>query len=170
MRTRLTGTRRRRWRGFTLVEVMLVTSMMMTILATFAVGIRAGHAATEEMQRRSVLTVMSGDLMDRLYQINFGTVADPDASEEQLTELFDDDDVLGSISLSSMRVAPGVPGHSFQLANFEYGGNWEVRVTGDLNNDGDEDDSLEGREDLMRIDILYNGSLVLETIRTAPLS
>ena len=61
-------------------------------------------------------------------------------------------------------------GHSFQLVDFPYEGLWEVRITGDLNNDGDEDDEREGRGDLLRIDILYNGVLILETMRTAPLT
>lgn len=156
-------------RGFSLLEVMLVTSMMMTVVATVAVGIRSGHAANEEIRRRAVLTAFSGELMDRLFRIDFGLPDDPDPTGAQLEELLDDDDVLGSITLSMLVKDPGEKGYTLQLTNFPYTGHWEIRVTQDLNNDGDVMDAREGRDDLYRIDILYSGILILETMRSAPL-
>ena len=129
--------RRIRQGGFTALEVMLVTSMMMTVLATVTVGVRAGNNANEELRRKSVLTAMSSDLMERLFAINFGQVTDPPATPEQLSELFDDDDFLGNVTLSSLRVNPGEEGFRFQFANFPYNGIWEVQVTSDVNGDGD---------------------------------
>ena len=152
--------------GFTVLEVMLVTSMMMTVLATVTVGIRAGNTANEELRRKSVLTAMSGDLMDRLFAINFGRDGDLPATPEQLNELFDDDDFLGDVTLSSLRVAPGIEGVSFQFANFPYNGIWEVQVTADLNADGDEEDTREGRDDLFRLNIFYDDVLILECMRS----
>jgi len=153
-------------RGFTVLEVMLVSSMMMAVLATVTVGIRAGHSANEELRRKAVLTAMSSDLMDRLFSINFGTTADPEPTPDQLNELFDDDDFLGDISLSSMRILPGEEGYFFVFANFPYNGTWEVQVTADLNGDGDQDDEREGLDDLFRINLFYDGVLILESMRS----
>ncbi len=153
--------------GFTVLEVMLVTSMMMTVLATVSVGIRAGNSANEELRRRSVLTAMSSDLMDRLFSIRFGEPGDGEATAAQLSELFDDDDLLGNITLSGMRKPPGVPGYTFQFANFPYDGTWEVRVNADLNGDGDEDDAADGQGGLFRINLYYDGVLILESMRTS---
>jgi hypothetical protein len=43
-----------------------------------------------------------------------------------------------------------------------------VRVDADLNGDGDEIDEREARADLLRINILHDGELVLESMRCAP--
>lgn len=161
--------RHRRAGGFSLIEVLLVTSMMMTVVATVAVGMRSGYTANEEINRRAVLTSLSGELMDRLFRIDFGQPGGVAPSGDQLTELFDDDDSFGTATLCQLAVAPGGPGYLFQLENFPYNGTWEVRVTSDLNNDGDDGDPHEGRPDLYRIDILYDGLLVLETMRSAPI-
>jgi type II secretory pathway pseudopilin PulG len=161
--------RRRNQGGFSLLEVMLVTSMLMTVVATIAVGVRSGHAANDEMRRRASLTALSTELIDRLFRIAFGQPSDPQPpTNEQLGELFDDDDELGDATLSMLVVNPGGPGYSFQLANFPYAGTWEVRVTQDLNSDGDQVDLQEGRDDIVRIDLLYDGVLILETMRAMP--
>ena len=156
-------------RGFTVLEVMIITSMMMTVLATVTVGLKAGHTAKEEMRRRDLLTVMSSDIMDRLFQVPFGNPGDEPPSPAELSELFDDDDFLGPVTLSGLRVPAGMPGFTFELANFPYNGTWEVRVAADLNADGDEEDENEGRDDLFRVNILYDGVLILETMRSEPI-
>lgn len=161
--------RRRRFaRGFSMLEVLLVASMMMTVLTTVGVGLRSGHASKREMERRAQLTLVAGELLDRLFRIGYGNADDAGASGAQLTELFDGDSELGTATLTSLRVAAGSEGHSFALDAFPWGGLFEVRVDADLNGDGDEDDEREGRPDLLRINILWNGGVVLESLRCAP--
>jgi len=158
--------KRNRCGGFSLVEVMIVTAMMATVLTTIGVGLRSGHAANREMQRRSQLTLVCGEVMDRLCRIPFGAITDAAATAAQLNELFDDDDDLGTATLCSLRVPAGNPGFSFDLDNFPFGGSFEVRVDDDLNGDGDTNDTFEGRDDLLRIQILHDGIPILESMRS----
>jgi len=154
--------------GFSLVECMVTFTLLVGILSAVVTGIRSGHEAAEEIRRRREVTLQASDFLDRMTRINYGAAADPAPAGAALTELFDDDDVLGGITLVSMRHAPGAAGYSFQMANFRYGGTWEVRVTADLNGDGDEADDAEGLTQILRVDILYAGRAVLTTLRAAP--
>lgn len=160
--------RRRLQRGSSLVETMLVASLMATVLTTIGIGLRAGHSSRREMQRKVALTAVASELLDRLERIPFGNDGDAGASGGQLDELFDGDTDLGSATLISLRGAPGAEGPSFALQDFPWGGMFEVRVDADLNGDGDEDDDREGRPDLLRINILWDGKLLIESIRAAP--
>ncbi len=161
---------RRRQRGFSLLEVMLVSSMMCTVLTTIGVGMRAGHASKREMERRAQLTIVAGELLDRLFRISYGTSTPSAASNAQLTELFDADSDLGTATLGGLRTAAGATGYQFEIDDFPWGGRFEVRVDADLNGDGDESDAREGRADLLRINILWDGTLILESLRSAPWS
>ncbi|MBL8843334.1 MAG: hypothetical protein JNL90_17570 [Planctomycetes bacterium] len=166
----LRGARRRRQGGFSLLEVMLVSSMMMTVLTTIGVGLRAGHASKREMERRAQLTVVAGELLDRLFRISYGSAGDASASNSQLTELFDADADLGTATVSSLRTAAGSTGYQFEIDDFPWGGQFEVRIDADLNGDGDESDEREGRADLLRLNVLWDGILILESVRCAPWS
>ncbi len=147
---------------------MLVSSMLMTVLTTIGVGLRTGHDANRAMQRRAQLTVVCSELLDRLFRLDFGQSGAASVTAAQLDELFDDDDDLGSGTLSSLRIQPGSRGFQFTIAEFPWGGTFEVRVDSDLNGDGDEADDREGRADLLRINVLCDGVLVLESLRCAP--
>ena len=160
--------RRGRKGGFSLIEVMLVASMMMTVLTTIGVGLRAGHESRRELERRAQLTLVASEMLDRLFRIGFGTQGEAAANADQLDELFDGDEALGSATLASLRVPSGTVGHVFEIADFPWGGQFQVRVDADLNGDGDETDAREGRPDLLRINILWNGVLLLESVRAAP--
>ena len=159
---------RRRQGGFSLIEVMLVASMLMTVLTTIGVGLKSGHDANRELQRRAQLTLVCSELLDRLFRLDFGQQGGASATPAQLTELFDADSELGTATLSSLRTPAGQPGFQFELADFPWGGKFEVRVDADLNGDGDETDTREGRADLLRINVLWDGVLILESMRCAP--
>ncbi len=160
----------RRQRGFTLLEVMLVSAMMMTVLTTIGVGLRSGHASKREIERRAQLTIVAGELLDRLFRISYGTASDASATNGQLTELFDGDSDLGTATVSSLRTPAGTIGYQFEIDEFPWGGRFEVRVDADLNGDGDEADAREGRADLLRMNVMWDGILILESVRCAPWS
>lgn len=161
-------TARPRQRGTSLIEVMMVTAMMMTVLTTVGVGLRSAHQSRREMERRAQMTAVASELADRLFRIPFGAQGAATATPAQLDELFDDDDELGSATLTGLRTAVGSQPFSFSFAGFPWGGQFEVRVDSDLNGDGDAADVLEGRADVLRINISWNGVLLLESTRCAP--
>jgi prepilin-type N-terminal cleavage/methylation domain-containing protein len=160
-------------RGFTLLEMMLVTVLMVVIFSTLALGLRAGHGANREIERKTAETLVADDLVDRLFRIDFGQATDGAASAGQLTALFDDDEDLGTVTLTNLRVFSGATGFRFELANFPWAGEFEVRVHGDLNGDGDESDANEGSTEICRIDVAFvradgTEERVLECIRARP--
>jgi hypothetical protein len=154
--------------GFTLIEMTLVGALMVAIFSTFVLGLRAGHAANREIERSNAITLVADDIMDRLFRINYGQVTDGAASAAQLTALFDDNEDLGTASLMSLKVFAGAVGYQFKLGNFPWPGTFEVRVTADLNGDGDELDANEGTANILRIDILFDGKRYLSAMRARP--
>jgi prepilin-type N-terminal cleavage/methylation domain-containing protein len=159
--------------GFTLLEMMLVSVLMVVVFSTLAIGLRAGHLANQEIERRTAQTLVADDLIDRLFRIDFGQPTDGAASGSQLTTLFDDDEVLGNVTLSNLLVFSGATGFQFELANFPWPGAFEVSVHADLNGDGDLLDANEGTSEVYRIDIAFvrpdgTEERVLECIRARP--
>ena len=158
--------RAKREKGFTLIEVLVVGAMLAGVLGAVTMGIQACHRATEEMERKAVVTRAAASMMDRLFQVEFGNGSDGPPTSEQLTELFDEDDDYGSTTLTTLILDPQQQGYQFTLAEFPYNGIWEVRVGADLDLDGTESGEWEGRDDLVRVDIYYGGVLVLSSMRT----
>lgn len=153
--------------GFTLLE--LTVSLLLASLLLYAVhtslqtSIR-GRRAAEQNHRTFQIAL---DLLDRLREIPFGSPTDPAPTSLQLTELFDDDNVTGTITLSQLRVAPTAPGYSFDVAANNVVGTFEVHVSDDLDGDGANTGPREGRPDLFRLAILFNGRLQIATLRAA---
>lgn len=167
--------RRRSVAGFTLLEMMLVTSLMAAVFSALALGIKSGHSANAEIERRTSVTLVAEDIMDRLFRINYGLDTDGAATANQLSELFDDTEALGTATVNSLRIDQGSEGYMFTLANFPWPGEFEVRVTADLNGDGDELDMAEGTDAIFRIDINFihaDGHVerVMECMRARPIS
>ena len=159
--------------GFTLIEMTLVLAMLVAIFSALAVGVRSGHAANAEIERRVALTLMADDLMDRLFRIDFGQASDGAASASQLSALFDDDDDLGTCTLTNLRVFSGAAGYQFQLADFAHPGIFEVLVSTDLNGDGDEFDANENTSEVFRLDVNFlrpdgKTERVMECVRARP--
>lgn len=159
--------------GFTLIEMTITITLMVTIFSALAIGVRAGHVANAEIERRVALALQADDVMDRLFRIDFGQATDGAATAAQLSALFDDDEDLGTCTLTNLRVYSGAKGYKFSLANFPYPGQFEVRVSSDLNGDGDELDANEGGTDVFRIDVNFvdaagKSERIMECIRTRP--
>lgn len=165
--------RRRSVAGFTLLEMMLVTSLMVAVFSALALGVRSGYAANEQIERRTALTIVADDLMDRLFRIDYGQDTDGAASATDLSELFDDTETLGAATLQALHVYAGSAGYQFELANFPWAGQFDITVTADLNDDGDETDPNEGTTNVFRININFvrpDGTVdrVLECMRAKP--
>ena len=159
--------------GFTLLEMMLVTSLMVAVFSALALGVRAGHTANAEIERRTALTIVADDLMDRLFRIDYGQDTDGAASAAELSELFDDTEAFGTATLQSLNAFAGSAGYQFELANFPWPGQFDITVTSDLNNDGDETDANEGTTNVFRINISFvrpDGRVerILECMRSRP--
>lgn len=169
-----TRARKRNVAGFTLLEMTLVMTLMVAVFSALALGIKAGHAANAEIERRTAVTLVADDLMDRLFRINYGLDTDGAATAAQLSELFDDTEALGTATLTSLRVFQGADGYTFNLANFPWAGEFEVRVSADLNGDGDEGDAAEGTSAIFRLDVNFNFTdghveRVMECMRARPI-
>jgi Tfp pilus assembly protein PilV len=153
--------------GFTLVEVCI--SLLVGAILVFSV-----HSLTHfTMQNRSSIrgdgqvALLAADYMDRLLRIPFGSDADLPASSAQLTELFNDDHVLGSATLRSLQVPPKETGHSFQVAIHGRPVDMVVRVTNDLDTNGTVTGFREGRNDFLKIEVFAQNRLVVDSLRAA---
>ena len=151
------------------MEVLIATAMAVILLGAVVTGIKACHDSAATIKRNRALNLAATELMQLVFRLDYGNAGDPAPTAGQLAALLDMDDLLGTATLSSLRVPAGQPGFIFQIATIPYAGNWELRVSADLNVDGDELDVDEGSPDLLRIDILFAGSIVLESFRGEPL-
>jgi hypothetical protein len=135
------------------------------------------HASTQSSittrrsaEREYQIHLVATEFLSRLRRIPFGSPTDPTASPDQLTELFDDDDDLGSITLSQLVHSPLESGYSFTMVTPSFSGTWQVRVVRDLNGDGDLDDARESRNDIVRVALRLNDRRIMNTLRAAEAS
>jgi len=153
--------------GFTLVEtvitMVLAVMMLYGLHATLNTSIKGRKAA----QKLSVAHAHAMDFLNRLRQITFGQAGDPAPTSSQLDELFNDDQNLGNITLHQLVVAPSAPGYTFDMHQGGTNGTWRVKVSRDLNHNGVIDGLREGREDLLGIEIWFNGKLMAASMRAA---
>ena len=153
--------------GMTLIEVtfaMVMTALAMVALhSTLSASVEGREAASDSQQVHS----LGLELLERIKELPFGSASESPATPGALTELFDDDQDLGSASLSQLVVAADQTGHVFGVAANGVTGTWEVRVTRDLDGNGAIDGPRDGRDDLVRIEILFDGRPMFETFRAA---
>ena len=146
---------------------------MVAVFTALALGVRSGHTANAEIERRTALTIVADDIMDRLFRIDYGQSTDGAASAAELSELFDDTEAFGTATLESLHAYSGSTGYQFELANFPWPGQFQVIVTSDLNGDGDELDANEGTDNVFRINIDFlrpdgRTERILECMRAKP--
>ena len=151
--------------GFSLIEAVVATAVALTVVSTVAVAMKASHDATRVMQQQETEAQTAHRIIDVLFRIPVGEPSDAPASAAERTELFDGDDVLGTATLYSLRHAPTAEGHRFQFADFPLTGEWEVRITADLDGNGDTAGPDEVFDDLLRIDVSFDGRVVLQSAR-----
>jgi hypothetical protein len=81
--------------------------MVMGLLVILSLGVAAGtltgHQATSAQGRRSLVDEHAQDFLERCFAIPFGSTANGPANGAQLSELFDEDALLGTATLHGLR-------------------------------------------------------------------
>lgn len=153
-------------RGFTLLEVTMTAGFLVVSLLSVGLAVQTGLASTREQRERQLLKMHSQVYVDRVMALNFGQTGDPVPSAPQLDELFDDDADPGSVTLTSLARAPAADGcWKFTLRDFPLNGEWSVRVTPDLDADGQVAGSMETSGSFLRITVAFNDVPMLSTVR-----
>ena len=156
-------------RGFSLVEVGTAMALMAIMLYGLHATMYSAVKGRGTVKQADRVGAIANDFVDRLEALPFGT-SNGGASSTALAELFDDDQDLGTLTLRQIRVDADDPGHWFDATINGVTGRWRIKVSGDMNNDGDETDVAwrEGRNDLLAIIIWFDDRIVLRTTRSAP--
>jgi hypothetical protein len=153
---------RRTEAGFTLIEMAASLALAMVMLIALHNTLRSSVSARKDAELQHRIDTMAANLLMRLREINFGKTTDPAPTTAALDELFDDDEDYGSITLMQLR-----PNVTFTTSGAGMVGTWRVSVSDDLNGDGDTADPREGRPDLVRVVISFNGIQQYATLRSA---
>jgi prepilin-type N-terminal cleavage/methylation domain-containing protein len=156
-------------RGFSLVEVVLATAILAVVAMSLVSGSAASHSSQRTLDRQTLIAARGESYLERLMSVPFGSPAEDPASSAELSEIFDEDDILGTITLHKLRAfgpaqfttpASGMPG------------TWRIIVSNDLDGDGDVDEGdetqAEGRSDVLRIAVIHEGRLVTHVTRFDP--
>lgn len=153
--------------GFSLIDVCVTLFVCVVVIFALHSGTRTAMETRKSVERNYQLQLFSNDFVGRLRRLPFGNPGAPTIQAAQLDALFDADQDLGTASFIQLRVPATHDGHSFLMAGNDFTEAWRVRVTNDLNGDGDTNDEREGRDDLLRIEIYYDNRLLVETLRGA---
>lgn len=154
-------------RGFTMIEVAAVLAISVFLLYALHTSLAASIKSRQLAERTHRTDNLAAEYLSRLRAIPFGQVSDPKPGAIQLSELFDDDQDLGTITLHQVAVPAGELGHTFQVASNGLVGTWRIRVSNDLDGNGSIDGEREGRADIFRIEVWFNNILQRETLLSA---
>jgi len=154
-------------RGFHLIEFAIVAAILAIVSLSLASGVTSTASATRSLEDRSREEQQAQMYLERLQVVPFGPSNAAAASAGDLSEFFDDDEVFGLLTLHSLRAFGPA---EFTVRDAGLPGRWSVSADRDLNGNGveDNDDPSEGRNDLIRCAVYYNGRLVDQVIRFDP--
>jgi hypothetical protein len=178
-----------------MVEVMITLLVMAISLGGFVCMVLGTQQTSLNMRSRDAVKAQGIKYMERLMRVPYGTAADLKATAPQVAEFFDDDAVVldgAAVTLRSLQTPAGGPGLRFRVEGFEAHGVFEIEIDNDLDGnstnrgirgtevpttgaalgagDGTSVVNLqsEGRPDLLRIEIFFNGESVIRALRAAP--
>ena len=155
-----------RIRGITLLEVTATFAFCIVALMGLGGGIFHGIRTTTFLQDGQLVKVRSQVYLNRIMSLNFGLAGDKKATGQQLNELFDDDNDVGTATLIGLSQAPKPKdGWTFKLNDFPVDGEWLVKASFDLDNDGNVAGTLEKSGNLVRISVSFNDHEMVWTIR-----
>ena len=154
-------------KGFTLVEVVAVLAISVFLLYALHTSLAASIKSRQLAERTHRLSGLAAEYLSRLRAVPFGQAADPVPTGLQLSELWDDDQDLGSITLHQVSVPVDQLGHTFTVASNGLIGTWRVKVSKDLDGNGIIDGDRDGRNDIFRIEIYFNDVLQRQTVISA---
>jgi hypothetical protein len=153
--------------GFTLVELCGASVLAAVLLLTMHTTLQSSVRSRRDGLGNETRQTQAYEFLQRLQELPFGTGTEGAPTAEALTELFDDDDELGDLSLRQVQTPVGVPGHGFTTDLDGTRTRWRIVVSDDLDGDGRNDGPREGRPDLLRIEILADDRLMFRTLRAA---
>ena len=154
-------------RGFTLVEIVMAAGILAVVALSLVSGAVTSQSAAQTLDRGSLVYTRAEGYLERIMAIPFGAPSDGTATSSELSELFDDDDLLGTASVHKLR---NFGAAEFTTPSVGTPGLWRVLVSDDLDGDGDADTEVEGRNDLFRITVYYDGRPVTEVLRFDPIA
>jgi hypothetical protein len=153
--------------GFALAEVTIAMVLAVVMILALHQMISVSLKARQSADKKFHVSLRSEDYLRKIRQLQFGKASDPPPTATQLSELFDDDEDVGTITLHQLKVLPSSPGHTFSVASPELEGLFRVKVSNDLDGDGSLTGPREGRDDLLRIEIYFDNRRTLDTKRAA---
>jgi hypothetical protein len=158
---------RSREAGNSILEVMIGGVFLAVTMTSLGLGVLSGVRSSSDLREGNVVRNQAFSFMERIQHLPFGTPEDVAAAPSALDQLFDDSLGLPNLTLCQLRKGATEDGFTFKIAGFEQDGVWEVRVSPDL--DGDRMfDNEEDVEDILRIDVRFDGKPVLTTFRSRP--
>ena len=164
-----TNDAKRAERGFTLVETAAVLAVSIFLLYALHTTLTSSVKSREVSDRMHRTSVLTAEYLERIRGLPFGRNTDPAPAGSQMTELFDDDQEFGTITLHQLKVLPTEQGHTFQTTSGtgSVSGTWRIKVSTDLDGNGTVDGPREGRDDIFRVEIYFNNQLQRETLIAA---
>lgn len=154
--------------GFSLVEasitLVFVVLLVIAVQTALMFSIKTRQSAESDAFRQELAWVY----LQRLRALPFGPDGTPTSGE--LTELFDEDSDLGTITFQEVSVPAGSAGRTFTANSGSDLVRWRVVVSNDLDQDGTTSGNREGRSDLYLIEIWADDVLMFRTMRSADLA
>lgn len=180
--------------GLGAVEAVLLLALLGTMSLGLAHGLLSGRKGTEFVERDARVFAQARILMNRLDAASFGSGNEGDAATMDLLNLivienslyggpaapgsYDNWDQLSEyfqgtdVTLTQLQPLSPLTWRYEQGGKTYFGpeGTWSIVVSRDLNGDGDTSDPLElatqTNEDLLRVEIQFNGRRILRTLRS----
>jgi uncharacterized membrane protein YgcG len=153
--------------GFTLIDATITLLVSVLMLYTLHSGTQTSLSARKASERIYAAHLQGMDFLERVRKLPFGQASDPAPQAAQLKEFFDDDDDLGTITLTQLKVSPTSQGYQFKMASNGLKGTWEVKVTDDLDGDGNNTGPREGRSDLLKIEVRFDNKIMFQSLRSS---
>jgi len=153
--------------GLSLIEVLVAVSILGISFIALGGAVMSGVKSTMAMERRSVVRNQGLRYMERLQKLGFGDILDAAPAAADLDGLFDDKADIPDLTLFQIATPVDQFGHRFRIAGFEEKGTWEIRVNRDINGNGVVDGD-EVNNDILRVEILFEGEPILTTFRNRP--
>lgn len=154
-------------RGLSLIEVLVAVAVLGVSFIAIGGAVMTGVRSTVSMEKRSVVRNQALRYMERIQKLGFGDILDTEPTPTELNDLFDDKSEIPNVTLFQVATAVDADGRRFRIAGFEEKGTWEVRVNRDANGNG-VIDGKENYNDLLRVEVLFEGEPILTTFRARP--
>jgi prepilin-type N-terminal cleavage/methylation domain-containing protein len=154
-------------KGLSLIEVLVAVAVLGISFIAIGGAVMTGVRSTVSMEKRTVVRHQALRYMERIQKLSFGDILDTEPSAVELNNLFDDKAAVPNVSLFQVATAVDADGRKFRIAGFEEKGTWEVRINRDTNGNGVIDGN-ENYNDLLRVEVLFEGEPILTTFRARP--